>query len=82
MLHPGFLIFVSVFLSPHQKKLRLTKQALNTDLINCIWPYFTRLATASFVKLTNVCLVFPCTKTILSCGKPFQQLQLFFQSNF
>ena len=65
----------------HQKKPRLTKQTLNTDFINCIWPYFTRLAAASFVKLTKVCLVFPCTKTILSCGKPFQLLQLLFQSN-
>ena len=29
-----------------------------------------------------VCLVFPCTKTILWYGKPFQLLQLFCQSNF
>ena len=29
-----------------------------------------------------VCLVFPCTKTILRYGKPFQLLQLFCQSNF
>ena len=66
----------------HKKKPRLTKQTLNTDFINCIWPYFTRLAAASFVKLTNVCLVFPCPKTILSCGKPLQLLELLCRSNF
>ena len=42
----------------------------------------TRLAAASFVKLSNARLVFPCTKTILWYGKPFQLLELFCQSNF
>ena len=31
------------------KKPKLTKQTLNTDFINCIWPYFTRLAAANFL---------------------------------